>query len=303
MTPKATVVLLVYNGEEYLEACVEAVESQIVPFDFEVLAIDSGSTDRSLDILRAHPRVRLHQIPNSEFGHGRTRNLGASLAEGDFIVFLVQDAVPASPFWLARMVEPFFMSERVGCVYGRQIPRPDCCTAVKQDIHRYFRLLGDDTALRIDQYTDGTGPLPDESRSRFFSDVNSAILRSAWVECAFRDIPFAEDQALARDLMARGWLKVYTPFGAVYHSHDLGLRPYYRRMTEEWSALRSLGDEPYPGAVSFSLGLLRLALRNIFGAARDPDYGPAKKLREVLTAPAFAIARYVSILTSRRSRE
>ena len=55
--------------------------------------IDSGSRDRSVAIARA-AGVRVVEIEPGEFGHGRTRNLGASLCAGELICFLTQDATP-----------------------------------------------------------------------------------------------------------------------------------------------------------------------------------------------------------------
>jgi rhamnosyltransferase len=92
---RVTVSVLSYNGERYFEALLMAVEAQVYPGDVEVLVVDSGSTDRTLDIVAAHPGVRLHAIPNAEFGHGRTGNLVAKLADGEYVIYLTHDGVPA----------------------------------------------------------------------------------------------------------------------------------------------------------------------------------------------------------------
>ncbi|HEX3870546.1 MAG TPA: glycosyltransferase family A protein, partial [Pirellulales bacterium] len=81
--PSVTVTVLTWNGERYLESLLSSVEQQRFNGEVDVLVIDSGSTDHTLDIIAGHPRVRLHQIPNSEFGHGKTRNLAAELASGE----------------------------------------------------------------------------------------------------------------------------------------------------------------------------------------------------------------------------
>src|SRR5512135_2968500 len=101
--PDVSVVIPIYNGERYLAEVLGAVFSQETGFSFEVVVIDSGSTDRSLDVAGGFP-VRLHRIPNEEFGHGRTRNLGARLAAGRYVVFMSQDATPAHPRWLENLV-------------------------------------------------------------------------------------------------------------------------------------------------------------------------------------------------------
>ena len=93
------------NGAELLDEVLAALTGQVIDEPFEVLVIDSGSTDGSLEIVAAHPGVRLLQIDKSEFGHGRTRNLGVQSTTGDLIAFLTQDATPASEHWLASYRE------------------------------------------------------------------------------------------------------------------------------------------------------------------------------------------------------
>jgi rhamnosyltransferase len=121
-----TVAILTFNGDRYLERILQAVAEQDFKGQVELLVIDSGSTDGTLAIVAAHPEVRLHEIPNSEFGHGRTRNLAAQLSNGEIVVYLTHDAVPADTHWLAELVAPFEKFPGVEGVVGRQIARPDC---------------------------------------------------------------------------------------------------------------------------------------------------------------------------------
>src|SRR5438105_349485 len=122
MKNHVTVAVLTYNAEEFLRDLLKAIETQKTQRKVEILVIDSGSSDQTLEILKDFSDVRLHQIPNSEFGHGKTRNQAVELASGEFVLFLTQDAVPAHEYWLESMVEPFEISDKVGCVVGKQIP-------------------------------------------------------------------------------------------------------------------------------------------------------------------------------------
>ena len=76
----ASVVILTYNGEQHIDEILASLTTQRFDGTYEILVIDSGSTDSTLDLIAKYPSVRLVQIPNSEFGHGKTRNLGAHLA-------------------------------------------------------------------------------------------------------------------------------------------------------------------------------------------------------------------------------
>src|SRR5690349_7994071 len=101
-----TVFIPTYNGEKYLKECIEAVLQQELPagYKLEFLVTDSGSTDATLDVLGAFDdRLTLTQIPNSEFGHGKTRQAAALAAKGEFILFLSQDATPKHNRWIINM--------------------------------------------------------------------------------------------------------------------------------------------------------------------------------------------------------
>jgi len=88
--PTISVVIPVKDGERYLEELLDALAREGVE---QTLVIDSGSRDRSREIVRA-AGVELLEIDPAEFGHGRTRNLGAERTRGELICFLTQDATP-----------------------------------------------------------------------------------------------------------------------------------------------------------------------------------------------------------------
>ena len=89
--PKVTVVIPVYNREKYLGIAVDSILSQTFP-DFELLVIDDGSIDRSIDVVLSHsdPRIRL-VCNNTNLGVSTTRNKGIQLARGEYLAFLDSD--------------------------------------------------------------------------------------------------------------------------------------------------------------------------------------------------------------------
>ncbi len=135
---RISVVIPVKDGERYLEELLRALAREGAD---EVLVIDSGSRDRSLEIARA-AGVELLQIDPAEFGHGRTRNLGAERTSGELICFLTQDATPV-PGWLEAYREAFDLDERVGAAYGPHLPRgrhqPDDRPRAERVLHRLRR--------------------------------------------------------------------------------------------------------------------------------------------------------------------
>lgn len=295
-TPLVTVAILAWNGETYLRRILEAALLQELDGGIEILVIDSGSTDATLDIVRDYPNVRLHEIPNSEFGHGKTRNLAAQLANGTFIAYLTHDAIPIGPHWLSELLAPFELNERVVAVMGKQVPRAGCFPLLKYEIEGVFRGFGPDFGTSLfyrDDFAQDEGVL---SAIAFYSDVNSAtrtdFLRSV---IPYRDVQYAEDQLFGRDLIDAGYLKAYAPRGAVEHSNDLTLVEYGQRIFDETIALREIGrDIP----VLTRLVRLRMTVRGILAdsarIALDPAYSRKRKLYWLVVNPRYHVAKWRS---------
>lgn len=77
---KCSVVIPVKNAVRILPEVIDRVLSQKTEWPFEVIVIDSGSQDGTAEYLRNLDTVRLIEISPSDFGHGRTRNLGVSIS-------------------------------------------------------------------------------------------------------------------------------------------------------------------------------------------------------------------------------
>ncbi len=90
----------------------------------------------------------------------------------------------------------------------------------------------------------------------YLSSNNSCIARAAWEEIPFRDIPFAEDQAMGADLLAAGWAKVYNPAARVVHSHDHGLMDGFRRYFDEYRGLRDSVGQQSEASAGRALGIV-----------------------------------------------
>jgi len=290
----ATVAVLTYNGETYLEQILSAVEGQAIDGEVDILVIDSGSTDGTLGIVARHPAVRLHQIPNSEFGHGKTRNLAARLARGEFIAYLTHDAIPATDGWLRELLAPLRdTAADIKAVMGKQIPRPGCFPLLKYEIEGVFAGFGPDfgTTVFSDDGTAKEQGLIDALS--FYSDVNSAT-RTAFLrnEIPYRDVRYSEDMMFGQDIIEAGYKKAYAPRGAVIHSNDLTLDEYGKRMFDETVALRQIG-KPIPPMRRRAQ--LRMTVRGILADSirivRD-DYTRVGTLRWLLVNPSFHRAKW-----------
>ena len=221
-----SVVIPVKDGERYLEELLDAISRE---GPAETLVIDSGSRDRSLDIARA-AGVELLQIEPHEFGHGRTRNLGAEHVSGDLICFLTQDATPCSG-WLVAYLEAFALDCRVGAAYGPHLPRPDTSPMIARELSEFFAGFATGPSPEAAVVQSAAGPT-------FLSNVNACYARSCWEEIRFREVAYSEDQAFGSDLLQANWSKVYHPGAAVLHAHDYGTLEFMRRYFDEYRGLR-----------------------------------------------------------------
>lgn len=296
--PKATVFIPTYNGAPYLSEIIEAVCRQKVDFEYELLIIDSGSTDETLEIIeqarKKHDRIRFHTIPNSEYGHGKTRNAAAHEARGEIVVYLSHDATPAHDRWLHEMVRPFEINDKIVGVMGKQIPRTHCIPMLKSEIRGVFAGFGPDFGTTIfynDDFVQSQGVYDAIS---FYSDANSAARRSYLTgKFPYQDVRYAEDQLFGRDIINAGYYKVYAPRGSVVHSNDLTLAEYQHRMFDETMGLRKIG---LPVGVPSKKAVLKMTVRGVardtIRICRDPEYSFERKLYWLVVNPFFHVQKW-----------
>ena len=218
-----SVVIPVKDGARYLEKVLAAVVAEEPD---EILVIDSGSRDGSVEIARA-AGVEVLEIPSESFGHGRTRNLGAERTSGELICFLTQDATPV-PGWLEAYRSAFLLADNVGAAYGPHLPRAGTSPMIARELTEFFATFSPSDEAVVQGPGDPT----------YLSNVNACYARRCWEQIRFRDVAYSEDQAFGVDLLAAGWVKVYQPAAAVLHAHDYPLRDFMRRYFDEYRGLR-----------------------------------------------------------------
>lgn len=94
---KVSVIIPVYNAQEYLEDCLNSIFNQTLK-DIEVVCVNDGSTDHSLDILAEYKKQHCNMIIFSQgnAGSGNARNKGITLAHGEYVMFADPDDFLAS---------------------------------------------------------------------------------------------------------------------------------------------------------------------------------------------------------------
>ncbi|HEY0221711.1 MAG TPA: glycosyltransferase family 2 protein [Lactovum miscens] len=298
MTKKATIFIPVYNGEnDHLNETLEAISRQKTDFDWDLFIIDSGSKDASVSIIKNycsnHENSRMMEIPNSDYSHGETRQRAAELSEGEIMVYLSQDAIPADENWLKEMVEPFSISDDIVAVLGRQIPRSNCFPLQKQDINNVFNSQGIPGAVTLhDKYSNDLG------RAKFYSDVCSAARRDILVsKIPYQSVNYAEDQAFGKDVIESNYIKAYTGKGAVIHSNDIRRFEYKGRIVDEYLGLKKAGVEfTKPKKRDLLNMVIRGGLQDMLFSLRDREYSKKQKFYFFITAPIYRYNRWKGIV-------
>src|SRR3954470_15955611 len=238
-----SVAIPVLNGARYLDEVLAAVRSQRVDDDVEIVIVDSGSTDGSREIARGHGAL-VHEISRDQFSHGGTRNLLMELASGEHVAFLTQDATPAGDRWLAALLEGFQATPDVAAVFGPHLARPGASHMIASEMERHFATWGEGDEVqvqRLERTPEGIAAYRAfPGLLTFLSDVNCALARWAWERVPYREVPYAEDQLLGRELIEAGFAKAFQPRARVLHSHDYPPVEFFRRYFDEFRSLREV---------------------------------------------------------------
>lgn len=235
---KTSILVLTKNEAKNIGTCLEAVYAQKATGPFEVVVVDSGSTDETLEIVKRFP-ARIVQISQEAFHHAGTRNLAASLAEGEILVYLVADAIPVSDMWLQSLMVNFDDPE-VGAVYGRQLPKPGASLEREDALDT---LYGEQRIVKDPSHRNGLG-----YRFYHFSDVNAAIRRTVWHAARFpEEMKVFEDMGIAKRILDLGWKIVYEPSSTVFHSHSHSTVGLFKRYFDLGYTLRLLNIWEGPG--------------------------------------------------------
>ena len=188
----------------------------------QLLVIDSSSSDETAFLALSYG-FDVQTILKSNFNHGRTRQCGINLMHDvDFIVFMTQDALLATPDAIERLLSAF-TDDTVGAAYGRQLPHTSAGPIA--------------THARLFNY-------PPESQVRSFADRSRFGIKTAFISNSFAAYRLSalmqaggfpsntimnEDTFVAGKMLFMGWKIAYCADAQVHHSHDYGYFEEFRR--------------------------------------------------------------------------
>jgi len=281
------VVIRTLNEAELIGTCLETLGRQRSEFDLDVLVVDSGSTDATVEIARSHG-ARIHSVRPDDFDYSTALNAGIERVSGDLVLVLSAHAVPVDEHWVAGMTAPF-ADQRVAGVAGRQMPWDD---APWREVLRLGRQFGDERR----EFTRERGG------EILFSNAASCIRRSVWLDQPFT-LPAAEDLEWAERVVAAGLTVVYEPAAAVFHSHLESPRAQAQRLIDvNRIASGGNGSRTRRRTLREAAGLFYRDSRSILGLDEPPPRKLAHLVELTRTVSFYVVDFERSGTTAERRR-
>lgn len=262
MGKTASIVVRTLNESKHLPDLFEAIGRQDTPgLEVEVVVVDSGSTDGTLEIAERYG-ARIVHIRKEDFSFGRSLNVGCRAASGAYLVFISGHCIPVDEHWLFELVAPLSEESGIAYSYGRQVGAEDSRFSECRIFEKYFP---DQSAIPQEGF--------------FVNNANSALLRSVWETHPFdEELTGLEDMALAKRLQYDGYKIAYVAEAPVYHIHEESWRQVRWRYEREAIALQRIMPEVhvgfrdfvryFTGAVFLDLGVA-VQERKIFDSAAE----------------------------------
>lgn len=248
-SPRVSICLPTWNGARELERLLPRLAEQEVEGGLEIVAVDSSSADGTRALLERFG-ARVETIEKAAFRHGATRNRIASLARGDVLVFMTQDALPADRATIATLVRAFDDPKTAGA-YARVLPSDD-----DDALTARTALSAPESAAAPLVFERTAGAKPAGGGALRFNNVTSALRASAWRELPFPDVEFGEDSAWAERALDRGWRIRFVPEAVVHHAHRYTPRTAYERYRIDAAfRARELGECVRPSLWSVARGI------------------------------------------------
>ncbi len=228
---RISVIIPVKNGEKTIKDCLNAIFNQTLISQTEVIIIDSGSTDSTLEIARKF-QVRIFEIKVEDFNHGRTRNYGISLAKGELVAFTVQDAEAINNMWLENMASHFKDNEVAG-VCGQQVVlhRPGINPL------QWFRPISE-PGISNQQYKnrkDFSKLSPKQKRFVCgWDDVSAMYRKNIMQVIPFEPVIFQEDCLWAKMALLNGHKIIFDKRARVHHYHHTTYNQQFNRKKIEF---------------------------------------------------------------------
>ncbi len=225
MGQKVSIIIRSYNEERYIGQLLETIKNQVTEHSYEIILVDSGSTDRTTIIAKAAQCIVLN-IQREDFSFGRSLNLGCENSSGDFLILISAHCIPVEKTWLDLMLQSFD-NPHVGIAYGRQIGGE----STRFSEHQVFAKYYPDTPIGY-------------QNDFYCNNANLALRKTIWLSLKFdENLTGLEDMHFAKRMLTLGYKVNYVREATVYHYHFETWRQLKNRYFREAMALREILPE------------------------------------------------------------
>lgn len=273
-----SIIIRTLNEDKYLDELLIAIKNQKIDHaKIEVVIIDSGSTDNTIEIAKSH-ECRITYIAKNDFTFGRSLNIASDFARGDILVYISGHCIPTNSNWISNLVDPI-KNGKAGYTYGGQIGRDTTKYSETMIFKKYF---------------------PDEKGKNFFeffcNNANSAISKTVWKKYLFNeDITGLEDMELAKRYYKDGGIIEYISSAKVFHIHDESWVQTKRRYEREALAMKEILPEMQ---INF-FDLVRYISTSVFSDSKEALY-EKKFFKEFIGIIKYRFAQYVGTFQGNR---
>ncbi|MBQ9155244.1 MAG: glycosyltransferase family 2 protein [Eubacterium sp.] len=210
---KIDVIIPTYKPDDKLEKNLRMLRRQTLRPDRILLVNTEEDYFHSKEFYKL-PQGEIIHIKKKDFDHGGTRNMAAARCDGDIILLLTQDAIPADRYMIENLVRPFTEDEDICAAYGRQM-----ADYKDNPVEAYTRIFNYPKTSRIKSRED----LPTLGIKTFFcSNVCAAYRKSVYDELGGFPLHtiFNEDMIYASRLIEAGKKIAYVADARVWHWHN-----------------------------------------------------------------------------------
>jgi glycosyltransferase involved in cell wall biosynthesis/ubiquinone/menaquinone biosynthesis C-methylase UbiE len=215
-----SVVIPTKNGGEDFRRVLATIANQKGFRRVETIVVDSGSTDRTVELAEQFGSKIIKILPE-EFSHSYARNLGASYASGEYLLFTVQDALPPSDSWLYELLS-VIKSNDVVAVSCAEFPWESADLFYRAISWNHYRFLEVDREDRIMRYAGSEDHLTLRKNGQL-SDLACLISKDVFTKYKYKT-DYGEDLDLGLRLIKDGYEIAFLGSTRIIHSHN---RPAY----------------------------------------------------------------------------
>lgn len=278
MTCKVSIIVRCRNEAKHIEKLLDGIQQQVEQ-SWEIILVDSQSTDGTLEIARRYP-VHILSIDPAQFSYGRAVNIGCEAAKGEFIVIVSAHTYPVNQYWLTQLLQPF-ENRKVALVYGKQRGISTSHYSEQQIFAKWFP----------------DASMPHQSHP-FCNNANAAIRRSLWEQFPYNeDLPGLEDIDWAKRVMQQCYQIAYIADAGIIHIHQETWQQTYHRYLREAIAFKAIFPDQTFTAWNFVYCLTTTIFSDYYHACLDRVFW-----RNVGKIPLFRLMQFLGIYQGYRKQ-